>query len=493
MTLKFKIETLFVSAWLILSCSPPVTQAQKLSHSAVITGVKERIVRAEGSPSDRDGILQSAIELLKSNAGKEKKEKDKEETYFYLGYLYYRTMDFEKAYESFRQAASYGRKHLDKGEKLSGGIVIFSINETLNDIKLKTFNQANRAYSDVTATTSADSTVMLMKNAIAKFTQLLSWDSTATVNGQSFVANVQGLLANANIQLMNVEQDDAKRSTYRTAAIGHLEKFLEVDKNNLPVYQFIVQLHFQAKDNAKCVEWINKALAVGKNDTASQSVKIKAELISQKALILDVMGKPDEALSTYQEAIASNPDNADLHFNLARLYLNRKEASKALEEFKIVKRLKPNDPEAGYQVADEVYRVYLRRRGEEIDKAGAKADMKKISDLLAPDMEDLKKNLEEAIMVLNNNLSDMTDQAEVLYRIGKCYNMIAEVEGHKASHLENKEKVRIQKPYFEKAVEFLKKSLVNNPDHKTTWHQLGTAYLNLQMKKEAEEAFAKAK
>lgn len=485
-------SAVFFLAMLALTCAPQKGIAQKISHSATITGVRERIVRAEATPSDRDAIMHQALDLLNGAVKNDKKDKDKEETYYYLGIIYYRMSDFDSAWNNLQKATSFGRRFVSKGEKLPGGIVLFAIQETLNDIKLKTFNQANRAYTEAANSAIPDTIVTLMRKSIVLFDKILKWDAKAIINEQSFAGNIHGLMANANVQIMNYQTEESSRIEYRNEAINHLIHFLEHDTANLPVHQFVFQLYFQSKDHGKCIEWINRALTISKNDSASQL--IKNDLISQKALLLDVMGKPDEALETYTAAIAANPDNADLHFNLARLYLNRKETEKALSEFKIVKKLKPEDSESNYQVADEVFRVYLRKRGEVIDKAGTtKVDMKKITEILKPDIEAAKQDVQDALLVMEKNASEMADPGEGYYRIGKCYNMVAELEGHLNYNLDNKEKVKLQKPFFEKAAEYLKKSVLNSPDSKVAWHQLGTAYMNLQMKKEAEDAFSKAK
>jgi tetratricopeptide (TPR) repeat protein len=480
-------------ALLIAATLPAEVWGQKFSHSANINGVKERIVRAESQPGDRDEILRQAITLLETaNLPNDKSDKYLEETFFYLGYLYYRLYQFDKAVAMYRNALTLGKRFASKGEKLSGGLLIYSIDETINDIKIKYSYQAGKAYETALKQAEPDSIRTYLARSIEKYELLLALDSTATINGQSQSTNVHGALANTYVQLMNQASADSQRAAYRANARLHLERFVSQEKENLPVHQYLFQLYFQDSEYEHCIEWIDRALAINKSDSAS--IAIKSFLIAQKALILDVTGKPDEALRTYEEAIRSNPDNADLHFNLARLYLARNETPKALAEFEIVKKLKPDDVESNYQVADELFRLYIKRRSQVIEEnGGVKADPKKITGILKPDIESCRASIFDAIRVLEANADAAQDKAESSYRLGKSYNFLAELEGHLVYHLESKEKVKIQKPFFEKAVTYLKDAVALKPDNTSAWHQLGTAYLNLQMRKEAEDAFSKSK
>ncbi|MBX7150285.1 tetratricopeptide repeat protein [bacterium] len=478
--------------WLIilLMIGFQVSYAQKLTHSAVINGVKQRLINSEAKPSEKDAQLQQAIDLLlNNNVIRDTKEKDKEETYFYLGNVYYRQNEFSKAFEAFQNALSFGKKYWDKEEKLSGGTPLFSIKAALNDMKLKTFNKANRAFNEAQkmAAVNPDSMKLLINDAISKFETILSWDPKVFINEQSYAAGVYGTIVNCYFQLLNNEKDEAQKDELRNKALANLEKLTEIDKNNLSIYYNIYMLYDQAKNQEKSLEWIDKALQVQVTDSAS--IVLKTQLIAQKAFILDVMNKPDEALKVYQEAIKSDPNNADLHFNLARLYILRKEMDKALDEFKTIKRLKPDDVESNYQVADETYTVYSRERSSTIEKMGGdKADMKKVTDALKPQIENVIKNLEEALRVLELNLPTAVDQLEYNYRIGKCYTYIAQLQGDLGYNLENKEKVKLQKPFFEKSLPFLKKTVELKNDHKNAWNLLLVAYTNLQMKAEAQKA-----
>ncbi|MBL7958633.1 tetratricopeptide repeat protein, partial [bacterium] len=287
-------------------------------------------------------------------------------------------------------------------------------------------------------------------------------------------------------------KDEANKKILRERVLENLLKLSDADKTNLTVMYNIFIQYFDEKNYDKSIEWINKALMVETNDSLAKV--IKSTLVQQKAYIFDnILGKSEEAFKTYEELIKSDPNNPDWHFNLARLYFGRNQNDKAIEELKIVKRLKPSDEESNFQVADEMFFAYQKQRSSEVEKHGgvAKADMKTVTEILKPDIEACKQNIMEAIEVMGKNLETSSDKAESYYRIGKFYNLIAELEGNLAYNLENKEKVKLQKPYFEKAVTSLKETIKLNPAHKNAWQNLFVAYTNLQMVKERDEALKK--
>ena len=56
---------------------------------------------------------------------------------------------------------------------------------------------------------------------------------------------------------------------------------------------------------------------------------------------LDDAGKSDEALTEYKEAIRLAPKNASAHYNLAILYLKRKDNGSAVAELKEAAKIAP--------------------------------------------------------------------------------------------------------------------------------------------------------
>ncbi len=467
--------------------------AQNKSHSAVIGGVKVRFKNAVQEPGDAERYYKEAIDLMmKNNVVNDTKDKDKEETYFFLGAIYYYMREYDKAFDAFQKSLSFGKRFLEKGEHISGGIELFSIKESLNDMKLKTFNQGNKAFNTAITIKDADSAKTLYFTAIDKYNLILKWDPQAVINGSPYVNSVNNLLANSYMQLVNLEKEEANKKLMKEKALEYLIKLSDADKGNLTIIYNIFLNYYDEKNYDKSIEWINRALSVKTEDSLSKV--IKANLVERKAYIYDnILGKSDEALKTYEELIQNDPNNPDWHFNLARLYFGRNQNDLAIEQLKIVKKLKPTDEESNFQVADEMFFAYQKQRAAEIEKNGgaAKADMKKVTDALKPAIESCKQNLLEGIAVMEKSLETSTDKAESYYRIGKFYNLIAELEGNLAYNLENKDKVKMQKPFFEKAVKHLTDATNLKPDHRNAWQNLFIAYTNLQLTKERDAALKK--
>ncbi len=489
LTIRFYLSLTVIMLVGLLSSTDLFAQ-KKLGHSPTIAGVRERLGRASGE--DKDAILQQCIDLLNADIQNNTKEKDREEAYYYLGSVYYRKGDLPTAWKHYQSSLELGKRFWEKQEKIAGGILLFSIKEAFNDIKLKYFNQASKAYNDGANAATLDTMKIFFDKAIDRFTHLIQFDSKVEINGQGYVNGVYGTLAQIYVLIMNKETDNAKRKEARAEAIKYLELLSKNDSNNLTVFQFVSQLYDLDENYEKAVEWIDKALKTEVKD--STALIAKTQMIARKGILLQMLNRPLEAMKVYEDAIKADPNNADLHFNLAGLHLTRNETDKALAEFKIVKKLSPNDVESNYQVGDAMFRLYLALRKETMEKNGGdKADMKKVTGILKTHIDDSKSALLDAAKVMEANMATVSDPTDVNYRIGKFYNYMAELEGHLNYNLENKEKVKLQKPYFESAVVFLKKVVEVKKDHKQAWMHLGTAYMNLQMKKEAEAAFANSK
>jgi tetratricopeptide (TPR) repeat protein len=489
-------RSLFLSA-VLAGLLSNLLSAQVLTHSAVIGGVKQRFKNAQNYPGDAEKQWKESIELLEKDIAANAGEKSKlEESYFFLGAVHYRKNDFEKAYDAFQKSLSFSKKHWDEGEKISGGIPLYSTKESLNDIKLKVFNKASKSYNDALAITSPDSAKLdsmrkLLYTAIDRFQLVLRWDSTATVNGKNVALATYGTIANAYIVLSNNENEEGNRKVLREKILANLIKMSKLDPNSMPIILNIYNLYNQDKNYDECIRWIDRAMKIETKDSSAMATK--NQLIAQKALILDLTGKPEEALKTYIEAIKVDPNSSDLHFNLAVLYMKRKDNLKALAEFKIVKKLKPNDVESNYQIANEGFKAYQDKRREATEKYAS--NPKKFVEFLKPDIESCSKDLKESVDALVQELPSLSDnrKAETFAAVGAAYNYMAQLAGDLVYDLENKDKVIKQKPFFEKAVEHLKKAVELNPKDKGSWYQLGIANMNLQLKKEAEAAFDKAK
>jgi tetratricopeptide (TPR) repeat protein len=55
-----------------------------------------------------------------------------------------------------------------------------------------------------------------------------------------------------------------------------------------------------------------------------------------------VIGRPDEAIVEYKEAVRLRPNDANIHFNLAIAYQNKKDLTSAIAELKSASKLAPD-------------------------------------------------------------------------------------------------------------------------------------------------------
>ncbi|MFN3303123.1 MAG: XrtA/PEP-CTERM system TPR-repeat protein PrsT [Roseateles sp.] len=112
---------------------------------------------------------------------------------------------------------------------------------------------------------------------------------------------------------------------------------------------------------------------------ADQALKLdpnNAEALYQKGASFHAMNQAPQALASYDAAIKARPEHAEARLARAGLLIDLGRDAQALAEVEELHRLKPKDPRGTY------LRALLAERAG--DKAGAKAALKRITDLLDP-------------------------------------------------------------------------------------------------------------
>ncbi len=179
------------------------------------------------------------------------------------------------------------------------------------------------------------------------------------------------------------------------------------------------------------------------------------KVLGEMAVAYDYMGKSEEAFKTYEQALASKPEDKDLRFNFGRLYLLRAEAAAkkepvehaaviaaygdAIVQFKQVLDLEPEDYESNYNVGVSYLKI-----GEDHDKQ--------------------IREMDEAATKKKQKIDDA-----------------------KAEALRNK-----GKEHFTAALPFLEKAVELKPDQAPVWFNLGVGYTRAGASEKAKAAFAKA-
>ena len=108
------------------------------------------------------------------------------------------------------------------------------------------------------------------------------------------------------------------------------------------------QQYYNSGDLARALDAVERHLQNHKNDSGAYFFAAK---------ICREMGKTEEAKNYLLTALSYNPDNADAHLELGKLYSNAGFSDKAVEQFREAVRLAPDNQEAVWLLAKEFERL----------------------------------------------------------------------------------------------------------------------------------------
>jgi tetratricopeptide (TPR) repeat protein len=217
-----------------------------------------------------------------------------------------------------------------------------------------------------------------------------------------------------------------------SAALGVYQALLAIQPSDYDTYITMAQIYNdeKRKEYDKSVEILQKGQAAAPDS-------VRPRLVRELGITYDMMGKGDEAVKMYQEALQARPDDGSLLFNLGYLYYRRADYPNAILGFKKVLDIDAEDFEANYHLG----RSYLLV-GEQQDKQG--------------------RELEEAAM---KKKKMHTKQIDSLKAVAK--------ENFKAA-----------RPYLEKAVTL-------KPEDHFAWHDLAVSCIRTGDNARGEEALKK--
>jgi len=216
------------------------------------------------------------------------------------------------------------------------------------------------------------------------------------------------------------------------AVLRTYKELLVLKPDDHEVYAAMASIHNQKQEYASGAELLQKAIAVAPDS-------VKPRYIGDLGITYDLMGKSDEAMKTYQDAIKTNPGNKDLLFNLGRLYLVREDYANAIQQLQEVWKNSPEDFEVNYNVGLSYLKI-----GESFDKKA--------------------RLLEDAAMAAKKKPNQ------------------ARIDSLRHAATEN----------FKASMPFLKKATEIKPDQASAWHNLGVGYMRAGDQTKAKEAFDKA-
>jgi len=230
--------------------------------------------------------------------------------------------------------------------------------------------------------------------------------------------------------------DPSKREAYNTLAANYIEA--NQPRQALLIYEKLLK---ETPDDINLLIATGNLFYIQKRfDDVVRVLKKVLEIepdhrdaMANLALSYDSVGKTDEALAAYQNAVKANPLDKDLIFLLGVHHYNRSHFTKAIELFKQVLELSPGE----FESTSNIGNAYLSIAEDLRAKIKSLAN----STLTAGEIQQLKT---EAILTYMKVI-----------------------------------------PYFKKALEM-------QPHHPTLWINLGVAYVNSGENEKGQEALLKA-
>jgi len=199
-----------------------------------------------------------------------------------------------------------------------------------------------------------------------------------------------------NLQLAR----DKSNNKYMDSAKKDLNKALELDSNNYRALQIYGDLEFDAGNFKDARDYYQKALSGTKNEGVISDLK-------QGLIYIHVELKEyDKAISLSDEVLASNPDNADIYFNVGVIYqrLGNTFYEEMIENYKQITSADSVSSEAIkmiYQNAQKTLEIvnlakdyFMDASSLEIDDINAGQNNNAISD-----MKRLRKNIKDVYIL----------------------------------------------------------------------------------------------
>ncbi len=139
------------------------------------------------------------------------------------------------------------------------------------------------------------------------------------------------------------------------AALPYLKKLVDMNYNNAAVYETLAQIYDNKKQDADLKAIVTKGLAKYPDNKNLQIYELNSTLDA---------GDLSESISKFESAVAKDPKNASIIFNLAVLYDKNKQTDKAKETYDKAIAIKPDYGDAYFNIG-----VMYFNEGVEINKS----------------------------------------------------------------------------------------------------------------------------
>ncbi|MGH7595764.1 MAG: tetratricopeptide repeat protein [bacterium] len=213
------------------------------------------------------------------------------------------------------------------------------------------------------------------------------------------------------------------------------EELLKINPNDHETYLALAGIHNRRQEYDKTIERLQKAAEIAPDSA-------KPRIIGEIGITYDLMGKSDEAMKTYEEALKMNPGHRDLTFNLGRLYFMRDEYANAVKQFTAVWKSNPEDFEVNYQVGASYLKI-----GERLDKKA--------------------REIEEELLSAKTASKAKKDA------------LTARIDSLRQAGGEN----------FKAALPYLLRAVIIKPDQASAWNNLAVGYMRNGQTENSKEAF----
>lgn len=155
----------------------------------------------------------------------------------------------------------------------------------------------------------------------------------------------------------------AQQSEQFDKAMEYYTKLTDLGYDEMDIYNSMIYIaRAKQKDNEKALEIVRKA---------KEAHPDNKDLMKEEINLLIITEQVDEARTKLEEAIAAEPDNANLYYNLAFLYDQVGNEEKAIDAYKKAVELNPEYFEANFNLG-----VLYYNKGAEILKQANQMDLK---------------------------------------------------------------------------------------------------------------------
>ncbi len=279
-------------------------------------------------------------------------------------------------------------------------------------------------------------------------------------------------------------------------ALHEARKAAELDKNNAKLQNLAGAIALEAKDPAAAIEFLRHSIALNEHQSEPHF------LLGNALMALQAY---DEAINSYDYAVALNPLNTNAIVNLGLCFDKQLKYGKAERAFQRALDVTPQHPEANNAIANILIRKGQLEKAEEHARAAQSNDGSRVEYItnLAKTLR-LQKKYEEATNVYRVALGTHPYDPTLLSELGSVLreqHLFKQAEEHYEYALKiaprSPQILRSVSGYyqsirnFEKAVDLCERFLELNPDDAGMLNNRAICLRDLGRFEEAEEAYLK--